>query len=231
MKGVIDNKIYHYFLALSIAISILLTDDFDDRVELLDYAEELLKIFVRKCQNLYGDKFCVYNVHNLLHLCEDVRHFNCSLNALSAFPFENCLYRIKHLVQYGPNPLVQVVKRLIERRHLGRKHQRIQIKITTISDLYRDSCIMLKNGNYAVVKAILGDDFECDVYPSKKAVPFYLKPCSSKLLGIYQFKESDALIDKMIAKCDVKCKAIRLLIPTGCVMMPVRNSCERYSFN
>ena len=40
----------------------------------------------------------VYNVHNLLHLSRDVKVFNCSLNHISAFPFENYLQKLKRLV-------------------------------------------------------------------------------------------------------------------------------------
>ena len=36
----------------------------------------------------FGNKCVVYNVHNLLHIHEDVRHFNVSLNGISAFPYE-----------------------------------------------------------------------------------------------------------------------------------------------
>ena len=45
--------------------------------------------------DIYGSTFTVYNVHNLLHLHEDVSFFNCSLNDVSAFQFKNHLQVIK----------------------------------------------------------------------------------------------------------------------------------------
>ena len=62
-----------------------------------------MHIFVRRSGELYGQIFCVHNVHNLLHLGDDVRHFQCSVNQLFTFPFENFLQSLKRLVHSGPN--------------------------------------------------------------------------------------------------------------------------------
>ena len=230
LKDVINSNIYQHFLALSISMTIYLTDNIEKRVPLLQYAEELMHSFVRKSGQLYGQNFCVYNVHNLLHLGDDVRHFQCSLNQLSSFPFENFLQSLKRLVRSGPNPLVQVVKRLEEMKLVGRKKESNQneIKITANSHLSSDSCILLKHGNFAVVQEVVEDGFICDIYAIGQGKEFYSRPCSSTLLSVLHFKAADAIIGIFVRKCDVKCKAICLPIADGYVMMPVRNGIESY---
>ena len=54
-----------------------------------------------------------YNIHNLIHLRDDVRKFG-PLDAFSAFPFENHLQTIKHLLRKHDKPLPQVIRRLLE---------------------------------------------------------------------------------------------------------------------
>ncbi len=226
LKGIVKESLYH-FLACSIAMTVFLTDDREQRESLLEYAEQLMECFVSKAPYLYGERFCVYNVHAMLHLGEDVRNFQCSLNFLSAFPFENFLYGLKRLVRNGPNPLVQAVKHYEEMKQLGQKQQiKTEIKITSVSDSIKDSCIMLTDRNFAVVKSIFSTSLECDVYPSKKGRPIFTKPCSSKLISVMQFKQNDALIGKIIPKSDILCKAICLPSNDGNVMMPLRHSNE-----
>ncbi len=86
-------------------MSIMLESDESTRNAYLQYAHELMSHFVMRCADLYGNYFSVYNVHGLIHLHEDVRHFNCSLNDISGFPFENHLQQIKKQVRSGKNPL------------------------------------------------------------------------------------------------------------------------------
>ena len=42
-----------------------------------------------------GKNFLVYNVHNLIHLHQDVEYFGETLDAYSCFPFENHLQVLK----------------------------------------------------------------------------------------------------------------------------------------
>lgn len=53
----------------------------------------------REAKDLYGETFISHNIHSLIHLADECENFSCSLNKLSAFPFENFLGSMKRLVR------------------------------------------------------------------------------------------------------------------------------------
>ena len=81
--------------------------------EVLQFCSVLLRDFVKKSINLYGLQFVSSNVHNLIHVPNDVFNFG-NLDSFSAYPFENYLQEIKNLVRKSSKPLQQIVKRLSE---------------------------------------------------------------------------------------------------------------------
>lgn len=121
MKGVLPPEFYMNFMALSVAVSILVSPNFI-RYH-IDYAHQLLEYFVESGRNLYGEEFLVYNVHSLLHLTDDARTYG-NLDNFSAFIFENYLQKLKKMVRSWKSPLVQIVKRLeeMEKSKFFREH-------------------------------------------------------------------------------------------------------------
>ncbi|KAG1954682.1 hypothetical protein F2P79_008858 [Pimephales promelas] len=111
LKGILADQLYDHFMVFSVALSLLICPTL--AVEHNSYSKELMKYFVGKAGELYGDHFMVYNVHSMVHLPEEAMAFG-SLDACSAFPFENYLGKLKRLVRSGKQPLTQVVKRLKE---------------------------------------------------------------------------------------------------------------------
>ena len=87
----INDNIYIHFLAFSVAISIFLNKHKIKDPTNIAYAKDLLTFFVQKAPEFYGEKFLVYNAHNLIHLHQDVEYFGETLDAYSCFPFENHL--------------------------------------------------------------------------------------------------------------------------------------------
>ena len=106
----------------------------------LDYARELLTVFVKKAFKLYGDIFVVYNVHHLLHLGDVVERHGCLENS-SAFRFENYLGQLKKKVKPGHKPLVQLAKRLrespIKTSIWAQENLRMTPPKQCVSDFYR----------------------------------------------------------------------------------------------
>lgn len=70
LKGVLPDKMYHHFLAFSVALCILVSPGLAR--EYNSYASELLTFFVEQGRALYGSPFLVYNVHSMVHLAYDV---------------------------------------------------------------------------------------------------------------------------------------------------------------
>jgi hypothetical protein len=109
----LPEKYLRHFLCFHVAMSILCTTS--NCIVNNDYAKNLLRYFVKYFPKLYGKETVSYNVHNLIHLADDVKHLGCSLDSFSAFPFESHLGAIKRLMRKQEKPLAQLHNRLHER--------------------------------------------------------------------------------------------------------------------
>ena len=69
LRSGLPDKLYHHFMLLSVAITILSCHSLSK--SLLGYASVLLHQFVSEAGILYGAGSLVYNMHNLIHLCDD----------------------------------------------------------------------------------------------------------------------------------------------------------------
>lgn len=83
---------------------------------LIDFAETLLKNFVETYEIIYQRHCVTFNIHGLLHLVEDVRHFG-PVDSFSAFCFESHLKVLKNLIRKSDRLLEQLYNRYIERRN------------------------------------------------------------------------------------------------------------------
>jgi hypothetical protein len=94
---------------LHVAIRLLSNKDFCHKYA--NYANDLLRLFVRASPKIYGDKFVSFNVHCLIHLVEDVKNHG-SLEEFSAFCYENKIQVIKNMLKKSVRPLQKIVLRL-----------------------------------------------------------------------------------------------------------------------
>lgn len=115
LKSVLKQEIYEHFLTLHVAISILTTLTLIANNENIKYAEELLVYFVKSFQVLYSEQFVSHNMHNLIHLSNEVRR-NGILDNFSAFQFENFLGSLKKLIRKPEKPLQQLARRYGEQQ-------------------------------------------------------------------------------------------------------------------
>jgi len=112
LKHILRKEIYNHFITLHAATTILVSPSLcQDRF--ISYAEALLIHFVTSFEILYGKEYISHNVHNLLHLCSDVRIFGL-LDNFSAFRFENFMTSIKRLLRKNEKPLQQLIRRYSE---------------------------------------------------------------------------------------------------------------------
>ena len=88
LKGILSSSYYKHFLSLSLLIMILCDDNEMKRNVLIEPEKELLNYSPYNSKECCGDILCVYNVHGLIHISDDVEYFKKSLQAISAFAFE-----------------------------------------------------------------------------------------------------------------------------------------------
>ncbi|XP_076299692.1 uncharacterized protein LOC143218425 [Lasioglossum baleicum] len=116
LKNISRDK-YENFLSLHVAVTILSNSKYFDAIE---YASQLLNYFVKTFKILYGDHNVSHNVHNLVHLTEDVKHHG-PLDNFSAYIFENFLQSILKLIRQNDEVLEQLVKRHTEKCNIPTK--------------------------------------------------------------------------------------------------------------
>jgi hypothetical protein len=230
LKSVLPPLLYKHFLCLSISVSILLTQNDEKRVHHLNYASSLLRHFVAHCEQLYGEAFVVYNVHSLLHLVDDVKYFDTSLDSLSAFPYENFLQTLKRLIRSASNPIVQVAKRLQEYESVNSKPfiSSETSKQLKISSKTRDATIYLKNGKFANVDEVKADKLMCRIYKRQSLQPFYFDPCPSDLFDIFFAHERclDNVSVTSVTMNEIESKGLKLPYGNGFVLMPLLHQNE-----
>jgi hypothetical protein len=204
-------------------MSILLDEDDDFRNHYLEFAHHLLVTFVKEARRLYGETFPSYNVHSLIHLVDDCRHFGTSLNSLSAFPYENFLGQMKKLVRNKNSPITQVARRLSERQDLvGTK----EIKTKLVANL-RNGVVKLLSGEIGFILEESGDLLNVRVVPRERLQSSFTVPLDSLDLGIGQLRRS--ILAEMpvreIRRGDVQKKMICLSLTgeTSLTILPVHH--------
>ena len=227
LRGVVPEEVYSHFLTFCVAMSLLLHPDYKVISYYLNYAQELLKTFVSSAPKIYGPTFTVYNVHSLLHLHEDVEHFRCSLNEISAFPFENYLQTLKKYVRNSSKPLVQVVKRLTEAEE-SNMHKKNKKIATHIGYNIKDGCFVLHDSSVAFVKQSIDEDtFSSDVISAAHIKSLFTNPCDSKLLNIgFITSRYSHVREKLLPRSQLVHKAACLPCDGGYAVIPLLHGSE-----
>ena len=188
LKNILPPDQYMHFLYLSIAMHILLDNDDTFRDSMIVFAQEMLMLFVKKAPRIYGDKFSTYNVHNLLHLVDDVRHFKCSLNKLAAFIYENHLGKLKNFVRNGNNPIVQITNRITVLENANKDGKPVKPELQIGGK--QSDCYFLLEDFVAIVDMKLYDKkYQCKLYRIELLESFFVEPCDSKSLKIFFLSE------------------------------------------
>lgn len=110
LKDHLHFEAYENFLQLFCAVRICSCEKY---AGFLGLAKTLFNEFVSNFELIYGSDHIVSNIHNLIHVYDDVKRFG-NLNTLSAYKFENALRHIKLQVQARGAPLDQIVRRIVE---------------------------------------------------------------------------------------------------------------------
>lgn len=111
LKGNLKNYLYIHFILYFCAMRI-----FSSSVHLNDFAligEKCMEVFLERFKLIYGRQFFTSNIHNLIHVSDDVKRFG-ALNTISTYPFESKLYKIKRMLHSGNLPLERVARQIME---------------------------------------------------------------------------------------------------------------------
>jgi len=104
--------LYKHFLLLHVATRLLCSPD--KCVERAEYAKQLYRLFFENLPVLYGQDSQIMNMHNVIHVADDVIELQCPLDSLSSFSFENSLGKMKKKLRSTNKPLAQYCRRLGE---------------------------------------------------------------------------------------------------------------------
>jgi hypothetical protein len=222
LKGVVSDALYDIFLCFFVAVRILHIADRLQRNRLLNFARNLFSTFVNNSKVVCGATFVTYNVHNLLHICDDVEHFQCSLSELSSFPFENYLQCLKHMVRGAKsNPLASAAKRFGERTKCVTKTVDHTIKVSAVR---RDKYFINADGKYCEVVEVCDDgQIVCNVYDPRKMQSLFSKLMDSRNWGILKMENVCKSKQKLktVQLSDVKQKLYVFKENDGLLFVPV----------
>lgn len=90
---------------------------------MIDYAEKLLHYYVEVFITLYGQEHISHNVHNLVHLTDDVKLLG-PLDNFNAFKFENYMQVLKNKLRKHEKPLEQIINRIKEMEVINFKNRK-----------------------------------------------------------------------------------------------------------
>ena len=109
VRGVLPTAYYRYYMLLVSAMQLRLQERIDDST--LDTFDFMLMDFVSRFPTLYGEANCRFNVHQLLHITENVRDWG-PFWSFSTYSFESSygqLGNLLHGTQYVHQQIAKIL--------------------------------------------------------------------------------------------------------------------------
>lgn len=225
-KGILEKQKYIHFLLLHAACRML---SGRNAIDFAVRAKELLNKFVSESDVLYGPQFVVMNIHCLKHISDDVINMESNLTAISAFPFENYLGKIKNMLHSPANVVAQIARRLHERRvcenqvpslpsisiikqNFENEIQILECINMTVTPKPPNNTILLKTGHICTINKIYleNNTIKLSVSILQKRDSVYTNPVNSHILNMWEISTSHPLTNKTITTNDIAHKAIQL---------------------
>lgn len=112
---------YNHFLKLFVAVRIVSCNIYTNYFPI---ASKLFKAYVEEYVSIYGRHNVGSNLHNLVHIIEDMENCNVgNLMEISTYKFENALRMLGLKLKHTNRPLEQIVCRTIEQNKLESNSQ------------------------------------------------------------------------------------------------------------
>lgn len=200
LHGILSETKFNHFILFHVAMYILVSPA-ANHIEWVEYASSLLLRFSEEFRHVYSKECCVYNVHMLNHLCDDVKLFG-PLDNISAFPFENFMQSIKRMLRKNNNHLSQIVNRISEKKFNYTKT--VMDSSIRVRKNERDNCFLTDDLRICILTH--DDDTNCKVkyFLNQSSVSYY--PINSAKLNIFivsniQLEESIISKSKLVKHC------------------------------
>lgn len=237
MEPVLSSICYSHFVCLSVAIRMLTDSQLCYKANA--YANSLLLWFVTNFGNVYGDEYLSYNVHNLIHLANDVQNFG-SLDNFSCFKFENHMQKIKKKIKNSGKPLQELANRISEELQIpiqpcnmvqypisvyskNNKICYIQFQNFKISKKEQDNCAVLYNNDIVFVSNIFENNSNLFIrakrFSNRKCL--FDTPCASEKIGIIVILNTFDIVEIPVAQIKNKCLKIYLINENSYVILPL----------
>lgn len=110
LKDKISHAQYDHFMLYFCAVTLFSSNAYKRH---WNVAGQMMEQFVTDYAKIYGEGYVSSNIHNLLHVHEEVVEFG-PLYTIAAYPFENAFQHMKRLLRSGYKCLEQVRNRLSE---------------------------------------------------------------------------------------------------------------------
>jgi len=186
LKNIISDECYTNFMALNIAMIILLSPNNN---HLLNYARELLNYFVKSFQTIYGVHNVSHNIHNLVHLTDDYQNYG-PLDNCSAFCFENYMKELKSFLRKSEKPLQQVINRYYE------KYDSTLVNESYINDSFDQPILKDAHTNGPLITDISGSQYHTFLFKSislrlKKEKDSYFLSTNNEIVKVLNIVQND----------------------------------------
>lgn len=116
LRNFLPVKYFEHFLLFYCSVVILGSEY--HCIDMINIAGNMIESFLDLFKTIYGVEHFSSNLHNLIHLVDEVRRFGV-LGKFNAYSFENKLQKIKKLFRSGNLPLIQIARRLMEKDKKG----------------------------------------------------------------------------------------------------------------
>lgn len=104
-----SDALYKHLMLFSVGCRLMSSDN---ALLNITAARQYFKCFVEQAPELFRPTFMSLNVHNLIHICDDVENMNCNFNEISAFAFESYLGKISSFLRSPTHVVAQYCRRL-----------------------------------------------------------------------------------------------------------------------
>lgn len=223
LKDLVSEQVYNHFMLFTCACRLM---SYQNALPHVQKAKDFFKKFVDEAPAIYGESFMSLNVHNLVHLCDDVVTTGCNFNELSAFCFESHLGSISRSLRSPTHLLAQYCQRELEKESHGTKGStswtetrilmqqadgkilKIQYKDIALSTTAPNNTVLLNDDCFGEISSLnkVESGFTATINKFIRKESIFYSPCESSVLNFWQVgrtssKSIQVPLNKITQKC------------------------------